>query len=366
MSEQSETVPAPPRRYAVLGGGGFLGRAIVRMLRARGDTVRVFGRHRYPEVEALGAECVVGDVRDPAAVTNACQDCHTVFHTIAICDILRSKRPYYEVNVRGSANVLRACLENKVRCLVYTSTPSVVIAPRNIILGDESLPYLKRYLSPYPKTKAIAEKMILDADNWEMVPNSPADDRRELGERNVTRLRTCAIRPHLIWGPNDPHILPRIFAYTKEKRLRVVGNGLNQVSITYVDNAAHAHILAADELAGQARCAGKAYFINDSDPVVLWEWINSLLTSLHLPTVNRRIGYRSAYIVAALCECLSACLPFLGPPKMTRFVINELAFSHSFTHDRASRDFGYQPIVSPQQALDNVIAWANQQKLSQS
>lgn len=366
MSEQTGTGLAQPRHYAVLGGGGFLGRAIVRMLRTRGDAVRVFGRHRYPEAEALGAECVVGDVRDPAAVARACQGCHTVFHTIAICDIIRDKRLYYEVNVRGSANVLRACLENKVRCLVYTSTPSVVIAPHHIILGDESLPYLDHYLAPYPKTKAIAEKMILDADNWEMVPNSPADDRRELGEHNVTRLRTCAIRPHLIWGPDDPHILPQLFAFTLEKRLRIIGDGLNQVSITYVDNAAHAHILAADELAGQTRCAGKAYFVHDTDPVLLWDWINSLLASLHLPTVTRRVDYRSAYVVATLCECLSACLPFLGPAKMTRFVTNELAFSHSFSHERASRDFGYQPIVSPQQALDNVIAWANQQKLYQS
>jgi nucleoside-diphosphate-sugar epimerase len=366
MTKQNGTTPLAKRRYAVLGGGGFLGRAIVRMLRARGDEVQVFGRHRYPEAEALGASCIVGDVRDPEAVVRACQGCHSVFHTIAICDIIRDKKLYHEVNVRGSANVLRACLENKVRCLVYTSTPSVVIAPRHIILGDESLPYLDRYLAPYPETKATAEKMILDADNWEMVPNSPQDDRRELGEDNVTRLRSCAIRPHLIWGPDDPHILPQLFAYTREKRLRVIGDGRNQVSITYVDNAAHAHLLAADELAGQARCAGKAYFVHDTEPVILWEWINSLLASLRLPLVTRRVSYRKAYAIATLCEYLATCLPFLSPAKMTRFVTNELAFSHSFSHERATRDFGYQPIVSPQQALEKVIAWANQQHLVES
>lgn len=366
MPSQPDIHPDQQRRYVVLGGGGFLGRNIVRMLRARGNAVRVFGRHHYPELDALGAEGIVGDVRDPAAVVNACQGAHTVFHTIAICDIIREKYLYYDVNVRGTANVLRACLENKVRCLVYTSTPSVVIAPRHIILGDESLPYLDHYLDPYPKTKAVAEKMILDADNQAVVPNSTTDDHRELGEHPASRLRTCALRPHLIWGPDDPHILPQLFAFTKAKRLRIIGDGRNQVSITYVDNAAHAHLLAADELAAQARCAGKPYFIHDTDPVLLWEWINSLLDSLHLPIVTRRVDYRSAYAIATLSEWLATALPWLGPAKLTRFVTNELAFSHSFSHDNATRDFGYQPLVSPNQALALVIAWANQNHLSQS
>lgn len=334
-------------RCTVLGGGGFLGRHITKMLLARGDSVRIFSRRAYPELVALGAECLQGDILDQEAVNAACAGSDTVFHTVAICNLIRDSSLYYRVNIGGTERVLQACLATGVRNLIYTSTPSVVVGQDDIIDGDESLPYLSRYTAPYPHSKSQAEQLVLAA-------NQP--DSASVGGG----LRTCALRPHLIWGPGDPHIIPKIFQGALEGHLRMVGSGKNQVSITYVENAAHGHLLAADELRRQGRCAGKAYFIHDTDAVLLWEWINSLLTNLQLPALTNRISHRLAWMIGLCEEVCGQFLPFRGPPKMTRFVVDQLARSHSFSHAAATRDFGYQPIVTPEEGMRQLLQWCRE------
>lgn len=341
----------------VTGGGGFLGRRIVEMLLARGERVRVLGRRPYPDLEKRGVECVEADVRDAEAVRLACAGVDTVFHAAALAGVWGAPQTFYEVNVRGTANVLQGCREAKVQRLVYTSSPSVAIGERDIEGGDEDLPYPQRYLATYPDSKARAERIVLDADGWEMVPNTAAADSPDAGEANVTRLRTCALRPHLIWGPEDPHLVPRILRSAREKKLAIVGDGTNRVDITYVDNAAHAHLLAADDLADEARCAGKAYFVGDAEPVVLWDWINTLLTRAGVPPVTRRVPYRLARSVGAVLETVHRLFPALGEPRMTRFVAVQLAKSHWFSHRRAHEDFNYTPIVDADTGMERLIAW---------
>ncbi len=356
-------VEALGMRSTVLGGGGFLGQHITRMLLARGEAVRIFNRGAYPALVALGATGCQGDILDYEAVRAACEGSDTVFHTVAVCDIVRSRRRYYEVNVRGTAHVIRACLETGVRHLVYTSTPSVVVGQEDIIGGDESLPYPSRYTAPYPATKAVAEQMVLAANCWEMVVGGVGESRTGSG---LAHLRTCALRPHLIWGPGDPHIIPKLFQGALQGRLRMVGDGRNQVSLTYVENAAHGHIQAADELRGQGRCAGRAYFINDTAPVLLWEWINALLVSLGLPPVTRRVSHPLARALSQLGELAYAALPFLGTPRMTRFVVDQLARSHCFSHAAATRDFGYVPLVTPEEGMRQLLDWGREMARDQA
>jgi len=317
----------------VIGGGGFLGSALVRLLRAQGVRVRVLGRHVYEPLAELGAECVRGDIRRPSDVSGACEGCDTVFNTAAVCDVVPDRQLYYDVNVSGCENVIAACRERHVHRFVFTSSPSVVMGAGDIVDGDESLPYQKRYLSPYPETKALAERMVLAA--------------------NGDGLLTCALRPHLLWGAGDPHILPVMLRMADSGRLRRIGNGRNRVSITHVGNAAHAHILAAEELCGEARCAGKAYFVNDEAPVNLWQWISDLLVSLGRPPVTRSVPWPLAHAVAWSCELLARVFPFRT--DFTRFVTDSMARTHTFRYDAAARDFGYAPIVPPEQGLEALV-----------
>ncbi len=322
-------------KVLVTGGGGFLGGRIVERLLARRHEVRVLGRSRQPGLIERGVEVVRGDIRRYETVLKAAQGCGAVFHVAAKAGVWGSRKSYWRTNVEGTRNVLRACGEAGVRRLVYTSTPSVVFTGEAFEGADESLPYGHGFLCHYAETKAQAEREVLHA-------------------HDPQGLRVIALRPHLIWGVGDPHLLPRVLARARSGHLRVVGLGLNRVDMTHVDNAAHAHLLALDALE-QNRAGGEAYFISDGQPVVLWLWINDLLRRLELPPLTRSISLGKAYRIGAVLEFFWRYLLLPGEPPMTRFVATELAKDHWFDISRARRDLGYHPVVAPQEGLDEYV-----------
>ncbi|MDT8389095.1 MAG: NAD-dependent epimerase/dehydratase family protein [Lentisphaeria bacterium] len=340
-------------RYLVTGGGGFLGGRLARELLSRGEDVRVLGRHDYPDLAAAGAECHVGDIRDSQAVKAASRGCDGIFHVAARAGVWGDRQEYFSINVRGTANVLQACLEEKVTRLVYTSSPSVVfdMARLDIENGDESLPYPKRYAAVYPESKARAEKMVLAANGWDIVVGDDGVSRPR-----VERLATCALRPHLIWGTGDPHLAPRIVNRAKAGKLKIVGTGKNRISMTHVDNAALGHIQAMAALSADSPVAGQAYFINDPEPVAMWAWINRLLHGAGAKELDKRVPYRLAWLAGAALEAVHGLFPRLGEPPMTRFVAAQLAGSHWFTCAKAVRDFGYAPKKDLEEAMKSLIA----------
>jgi len=321
----------------VTGGGGFLGSVIVRQLLAKGAEVAVLGRQRYPELERLGIRLCRGDIRDRDFVRQAAQGVDTVFHVAAKAGIWGSREEFAAINVIGTENVVRTCLENGVATLVYTSTPSVVFSHGDLAGVDERIPYARRYLCHYAATKAVAEEMVLAAD--------------------CGNLRTCAIRPHLIWGPGDPHLIPRLLDRGRRGQLKQVGDGRNLVDITYVDNAAEAHLLAAANLKTIASAAGRAYFISQGEPVNLWDWINELFRRVGIPPVRQQVGFRTAYLAGALLEGMYHLLGRAEEPRMSRFLAEQLASSHWFSMARAANELGYAPRVSTAEGMDRLIAW---------
>lgn len=324
----------------VIGGGGFLGSRIARMLHERGDRVTVFGRHRYPHLEAVGIACLQGDVRDAGSVGRACADRDAVFHVAAKVGVWGKHRIFQEVNVTGAQNVIEGSQAHGVPKLIYTSTPSVVIGGGDLCGVDESQPYAGRYLTAYAQTKAAAERLVLAA-------NGPS-------------LATVALRPHLIWGPGDRELVPRLLDRARRGRLFQVGDGSNLVDITYIDNASVAHLQAGDALAPDTRCAGRAFFISQGEPVVLWPWIRELLDRLGVPPVRRAVSFRTAYLAGAVLETLFRALGRSSEPPMTRFVALQLAKSHYFCIHAARRDFGYDPKVSTQEGVRRLVEWYEQ------
>ena len=320
----------------VTGGGGFLGGVIVRLLRERGDDVRSFGRGAYPDLEAADVEVHRGDLADAAAVARAVEGMDVVFHVAALPGVWGPYQEYHRANVTGTENVLAACRRHEVRRLVYTSTPSVVQRGRNIEGGDESLPYASNFSTHYPRTKAVAERMVLAADS--------------------EHLSTVALRPHLIWGPGDNHLVPRIVARGRAGRLRLIGNRPNVVDTVYVDNAADAHLAAAHRLAPGAPCAGRAYFISNGEPLPLAEITNGILAAAGLPPVTKRIPVPVAIALGGLAELLYRGLRIRREPPLTRFVARQLSTSHWFDISAARRDLGYEPRVSIEEGLRRLAA----------
>jgi nucleoside-diphosphate-sugar epimerase len=325
----------------VTGGGGFLGGAIVRMLRERGDEVVSYSRSSYPALDALGAPQFRGDITDKQALTAAAQGCDIVFHVAAKAGIWGDYAEYHAANVTGTEAVLAACRANGINRLVATGSPSVVFDGSDIEGGDESLPYPEHYEAHYPLTKMLAERLVLQA-------NSPG-------------LATVSLRPHLIWGPGDNHLLPRIIAKAKSGRLRRIGSKPCLVDTVYIDNAARAHLLAADRLAPGSPVCGKAYFISNGEPLPLWDMVNRLLAAAGMPPVIAAVSPAAAKAAAMLCESLWKLFSLGGEPPLTRFVASELSTAHWFDISAARLDLGYEAEVSIDEGLSRLRRWLARQ-----
>jgi nucleoside-diphosphate-sugar epimerase len=319
-------------RALVTGGGGFLGLYIVEQLLHAGEVVRVLCRGRYPALESLGVEVIQGDVRDREIVRQACQGIDAVFHTAAVPGIWGDWSLYHGINTVGTLNVLEACRNSGVGRLIFTSSPSVIFDGKDHINADESLPYPDTWLCHYPHSKALAEQAVLAASS-------------------SAGLRTVSLRPHLIWGPRDNHLIPRLIQKASSGRLRRVGDGTNVVSVSYVENAAAAHLQAEKALRDSDRPAGRAYFINEPEAVNLWDWINLLLDRASLPPLRKSISASAASRIGAVLEWIWTALKLKGEPPMTRFVAAQLAGSHSYSIAAAQRDFGYCPLVTMEEGL---------------
>lgn len=322
----------------VTGGGGFVGSAIVRQLRARGDSVLSCSRGTYPQLEAWGVRHESLDLCETERLARLMEGCDTVFHVAAKAGISMARDAYQRINVQGTQSVLAAAQRAGVQRLVFTSSPSVTFDGRDQRRADNTLPYAARFLAPYPASKAAAERMVLAANN--------------------EHLATVALRPHLVFGPGDPHLVPRLVARARAGRLAIVGRGDNEVSLCHVDNAAAAHLDAADRLQAGAAHAGKAYFIAQNEPVQLWPWIQALLQALGAPAPRRRIPLPLAYLAGIWLENFTR--PELEP-RMSRFLALQLASSHSYDMRAAQEDFGYTERVSMSAATAELIDWGKAQ-----
>ncbi len=321
----------------VTGGGGFLGRHLVEQLRRRGETVRVLGRRDYPDLRAQGVETVRGDLADAAAVRKACAGVDAVFHVAAKAGIWGARADYCRANVIGTRNVLAGCRAHAVPRLVYTSTPSVVYGREPIENGNESLPYPPRHLTHYAATKAEAERMVLRA--------------------NGEDLMTCSLRPHLIWGPGDTNLVPRIVARARRGRLRRIGSGENRIGVSYVENVAEGHLCACDRLVAGSPVRGRAYFINEAEPVDCWAFIDRILDACGAPRVKKSVSLSTACRLGALLEIVYTLLHVTSEPPMTRFLALQLATSHWFDISRARRELGWTPRVDVEEGLKRLGTW---------
>lgn len=322
----------------VTGGGGFLGRWIVDRLLARGDTVRVLGRREYPDLTARGVECVRADLgAAPDKVRWACRDQDVVFHAGALAGFWGDYQRYYATNVEGTRAVIRGCQQAGVPKLVYTSSPSVVIGEDDIEGGDESLDYPMHHESPYAATKALAEREVLAADG-------------------VQGLSTCALRPHLIFGPGDNHIVPRLVQRAEAGMLMRVGPGTNKVDVCYVENAADAHLAAAERLEPGSPLCGRAYFLGQDEPVVLWDFVDRILEGVGAPPVTRGVPLWLAVALGGVAATVHRLLDLEGEPRMTPWLARELGTSHWFDQAAARRDLGYEAAVSTDEGLERFFA----------
>ncbi len=325
------------KRVLVTGGGGFLGKAIIEGLRAHTNRIRSLSRKFYADLEALQVEQVQADLNDAEAVRQACRERDIVFHVAAKTGgMWGSVDGFHKTNVIGTANVITACRLQGVAYLIHTSSPSVIYDGDADLMGvNESVPYPPKYQTHYQKTKAEAEQLVVKACGND--------------------LQAIILRPHLIWGPGDTHFAPRIIE--RAKALRQVGDGKNRIDTTYIDNAAIAHILAAEKLMANKELSGRIYFISNGEPIYLWDMVNHILKAAGLQPVKKSIPRSLAYVIGAIMEWVYTGLRLRSEPRMTRFLANELSRSHWFDISAARRDLGYVPQVSLEDGIKQLKKW---------
>lgn len=321
----------------ITGGGGFLGTAICKKLREKGYDVVSFSRKPHQHLADIGVEHKQGSVTDLNAVVWSSNECDAIIHTAAKAGVWGSMDSFYEPNVIGTENIVSACQQHTIDRLVYTSSPSVVFNGTDMEGIDESQPYPVAFDSPYPQTKALAEQHILAA--------------------NGPELATIALRPHLIWGPGDPHLVKRIVTRGNAGKLRKIGSDPKRVDTVYVDNAADAHVHALERLKPGAACAGKAYFISNGEPIPTWEIVGRILRAANAKPVTRSISVKNAMRLATVLEKIYRIFNSESEPLLTRFVVKELSTAHWFDITAAQRDLDYFPEVSIQEGLKRLKSW---------
>ena len=325
-------------RALVTGGGGFLGGHIVRALLQRGDDVFSFSRSNHTWLEAAGVRQIAGDLTDRTAVAEAVAGVDVVFHVAGMIGAWGPYEEYRLVNVEGTRNVVEACVDATVKALVFTSSPSVVFDGRDFEGVDESLPYCSRYLAPYPRSKAAAERATLAADD-------PAG------------LRTVALRPHLVLGEHDGSLTPRVLDRGRAGRLRGISGPVKKVAITWVADAARAHLLAADELLDAARAGGKPYFIASGEPLAVGEVFDRILAAGGLPPVGGKLPRAVALVGATLVEWVWRLLRRTDEPPITRWAVHMMASAHWFDLSAARRDLGYVPEMTHDEGFEALAQW---------
>jgi sterol-4alpha-carboxylate 3-dehydrogenase (decarboxylating) len=332
----------------VTGGGGFVGRALVAALVARGDRVIVVEPHGTAFRSDVRFERV--DIRDTEALSALCQGVTSIFHNASLVHTKHNRvEDVWSVNLGGARSVLRAAWAARVPKLIYVSTASAVYAGQDIERGDESLPYSQKSQAPYADSKIAAEREILATS----------------GQRGVL---TCAIRPHVIFGPGDTRFLPAIVSRAKAGKLRLsVGLGNDKLSdFTYVDNLVDALLAADARLVPGSPVAGQAYFVTNGEPMPFFGFVAKVLAELGLPRIVGAVPYPLAYAAAALKEGLDTLRggTLNAEDGMSRFAVRYMVRHHYFDISKARRELGYAPRVTLEEGIRRTCRHLRQQELA--
>ncbi|MBI5822497.1 MAG: NAD-dependent epimerase/dehydratase family protein [Chloroflexi bacterium] len=319
----------------ITGATGFLGGALTRRLHNMGWDVTALGRNasKLDQLESEGIRTHQLDLKDKPGMAAACKNQEIVFHCAALPSPWGNFEAFYQANVIGTRNVIHACEENKVKRLVYVSTPSLYFDYKSKINVKET-DELPEPVSNYAATKLLAEE--------------------EIDKAFANGLAAIAIRPRAIFGPGDTVIFPRLIPRLQSGRLPILGGGENIVDLTYIENVVDALLLCAES---PASTLGKKYNISNGEPVKIWKLIERICDELNLPHPKRKISYKTANIAATMLEALYTLIPTHPEPPLTRISVSMMANSATLDISAAKNELGYQPRVSVEEGVERFLKW---------
>ena len=331
------------RKIVVTGTSGFLGARLAKFLPGAYPDARIVCTSRRDnkktELELAGCTFVAGDLADREFCGRLLHDAGAVVHCAALSSPWGMVEDFERANVTATQNLLAAALQNRVRRLVFISTPSIYFDYTDRWQVSESHPLPATMVNAYAATKLKAERMVLAA--------------------NGNGLETIALRPRAIIGAEDTVIFPRVLKAYREHKLRIIGAGTNTVDLTCARNVVEAIICS---LNAPASALGLAYNITNGEPVILWKQVNYVLEQLGLKPVTRRLPYTLVMAAAWLTEQKHRWLRLDGEPPITQYGIGILAKSMTMDISLAKEKLGYKPVQTTREGLDEFIGWYTQPK----
>ncbi len=281
-----------------------------------------------------GIRFIEADLRDAAAVEQACAGQEVVLHCGALSAPWGPYRSFYECNVEATRHVLAGCRKHEVSRLVHISTPSVLFDyhPRRSVREDAPLP--QRPANAYAATKLLAEQEVLSACQ-DGVP-------------------ALILRPRAIFGPQDRSLFPRLLEANAQGGVPMIGEGQASIDLTYVDNVVDAMVLGCQ--AGP-EALGRAYHISNGEAYTFRELMEKLFAMLAIPLQTRKLPYKVAYSLAALLELVYSALPLKGEPPLTRYTVGSIGVTHTLDISLARQYLGYTPQVSVEEGLRRFADW---------
>lgn len=334
-------------KILVTGGCGFIGRSLVNGFCDAGYEVTVldFGGQPFrDDVTFLDL-----NICDKQAVIDACAGMDSIIHNASVVHTKQSMAKFvWDVNHGGTLNIMAACEQHKIPKLVYISSASAVYEGEDIENGNETLPYSSISQAPYADSKIKAEKDVLAFSG-------------------TGATQVCAIRPHVVFGPDDNRFVPNILEKSAAGKLtRQVGNRDKLSDFTYVSNLVDAVIAAEAKLVPGSNVSGQAYFITNGEPMAFFEFVERFIVALGYPKIKAKVPYWLAYSVAALVEAFDTLKGgSLKETGMTRFAIKYMVTHHYYSIDKAYRDFGWKPQVSLDEGIRLTVEDLQQKGLVQ-
>ena len=307
----------------VTGTSGLLGAGVADALLARGTAVRTFQRGASASRSVSGAgEDLRGSVTDPAAVERAVDGVDAVIHLAAKVSLAGDERDFETVNVGGTRLLLDAARRAGVSRFVFVSSPSVAHAGISIV-GDDALPADPvRARGPYARTKAAAELAALAAD--------------------APGFATVAVRPHLVWGPNDTQLIARIVERARDGRLPLLGAGAALIDTVYRDNAVDAIVAALDRA---EVVHGQSFVVTNGEPRTVAELMSSICRAARVQPPRVRVPAGIARFAGGIVEAVWRVAPGEDEPPMTRFLAEQLSTSHWYDQRRTQALLDWTPAV---------------------
>lgn len=332
-------------RVLVTGGSGFVGANLVSELLNRGHEVRSFDRAPSPLPAHPRLQVVEGDICDPETVAAAAAGIDSVFHTAAIIDLMGGasvteeyRKRSFSVNVTGTENLVRAAQAAGVKRFIYTASNSVVMGGKKISGGDETLPYTERFNDLYTETKVVAEKFVLSSNG-------------------VEGLLTCSIRPSGIWGRGDQTMFRKVFESVLAGHVKVLVGGKSvKLDNSYVHNLIHGFILAAQHLVRGGTAPGQAYFINDGDPINMFEFSRPVVEACGQRYPKIRVPGRLVWLAMTVWQWFHFKFG-IPKPMIEPLGVERLYLDNYFSIAKARRDLGYQPLFTTEQAMDQCLPY---------